>query len=341
MSQQPIDVAASLAGPLAATFVAAVVLAELVRRLAWRFDVVDVPGGRRLHARPTPRGGGLAVALAWAAASVAMGATSPSAAANAPLFAVLGFAGLGMVDDIRPLPAWSRLAVQVTIVCAAGAFGMPDGASWSAASLLAVALVGLFVINAFNFVDGADGLVALQLLVVVGGLLILVRPDTDAPAWLHAWQVRQWLLVAAVLGFLPFNVPRASLFLGDVGSLGLGSACVVAALEPVARGALHPAAALALFAVVCVDPAWTLLRRTLRRAPILQPHLEHGYHRWLRAGVSHLRISAGAAAANALFAAPVAWAIQRGVLDPTLGLGMVVLPILVVAIRAGAGAPAR
>ncbi|MCB9738414.1 MAG: hypothetical protein H6747_04035 [Deltaproteobacteria bacterium] len=341
MSQQPIDLAASLAGPLATTAVAAVVLAEIVRRLAWRFGVVDVPGGRRLHARPTPRGGGLAVALAWAVGSVAMHATGPTAAENAPMLAVLGFAGLGLADDIRPLPAWSRLAAQVAIVCVAAAFGMPDDPSWSAASLVVVALVGLFVINAFNFVDGADGLVPLQVLAITGGLLILVRPESAASPWLHAWQVRQWLLAAALLGFLPFNVPKARLFLGDVGSLMLGSACVAAALEPVLRGALHPAAALALFSVICVDPAWTLLRRTLRRAPILQAHLEHGYHRWLRAGVSHLRISLGAAAVNALLAVPAAWAIQRGVLDPALGLGLVVLPILVVAIRAGAGAPAQ
>lgn len=340
MSAVPFDAALPLGSTLAVTALVSALLAEVARRLAWRYGVVDLPGGRRLHQRPTPRGGGVAVALAWAASASLLGAILPGTASVAAFAAALAFAGLGLFDDLRPLPAWIRLVAQIGIVAGVAALVPPDATVLPTWTIPFGLLLGLFVVNAFNFVDGADGLVPLQALCITLGLGWLVEPGAEAASWLPSWQLRQGAFAAALLGFLPFNWPRARLFLGDVGSLLLGSVCVAAAAEPVARGALHPAAALALFAVIAVDPAWTLLRRLLRRAPILQSHLEHGYHRWLQAGVPHLRLSTGALLMNGLVALPCAWAIQRGHVHPLLGLGLVFAPLLGLAVRAGAGQPA-
>ena len=310
MSPAQVDGPSFGLGTLLLAAVVTGLLSEAFRRLAWRWQIVDEPGSRRLHERTTPRGGGIAVAAVWIALVLWNQGLPAQGAATAQIVGAGGLALLGFWDDVRPLPAWLRLIGQCALLALVAALWL-GGSVLGSPLLLALVLVGaLFTVNAFNFVDGADGLVPLQALAIGLGLHLCV--SLDAGGWQQAaavWDGRLLLFVACLFGFLPANWPRARLFLGDVGSLFVGAVCVGAALQAVAEGALRPAAAAALFAVVWVDPVWTLLQRLSRRAPILESHMEHGYHHLLKRRVSHLRLSSGAAAYTSLWAVPIAAAL--------------------------------
>ena len=244
----------------------------LARRYALRRRLLDQPGERRSHAAPTPRGGGISIvaalllALAWAWAS------APSTA-WLPLFGagLLLVAGVGLVDDHRPLSPWLRLAVH------AAAAGCLAAASWvelhsPGITLLAFA-AAMVLTNAWNFMDGIDGIAASQALLVAMAIAALAD---DQVRWIAL------ALAAAVAGFLPFNAPRASVFLGDVGSGALGFA--IAALAVRADGARQaPAWLLVLpLSAFLIDTGLTLLGRIRRGDPWWRAHVLHAYQRWVR-----------------------------------------------------------
>lgn len=254
----------------------------LLRRLA----VLDVPGGRSSHSVPTPRGGGapIAVGLLVAAALV------PGAGGAGLAFAAaVGFFGLlGLLDDLRGLPAVSRLLLQ-----AAGATGvaallalrlpLPAFAALVVGAAGAVWLVGF--VNAFNFMDGVNGISGAHAL--IGGI---------AYACLAGWRrdgfgtAAGLALAAGACAFLPWNAVRARVFLGDVGSYAIGAALAVLAVRLVLLG-VQPEAVAGPVALYLADVAWTLQRRIRRGERWLEGHRTHVYQRWCDAGWSHAEVT--------------------------------------------------
>src|SRR5690606_7576504 len=171
---------------------------------------------------------------------------------------------------------------------------MAGGAPWLA--LLALGLVPVLV-NVWNFMDGIDGLAASQAALAAAGLALLAG---EGPAVLPALA-----LSAACLGFLPFNFPRARIFLGDVGSgaLGFALAVLVVLLPSDAptddRVGVLLLAALPLSAFL-VDATLTLSGRIVRRERWWTAHVEHAYQRFaVRAG-SHAPVTMAYAAWTAV-----------------------------------------
>lgn len=253
----------------------------LARRYALRRQLLDQPGERRSHAAPTPRGGGISIVVALLLAVAWLWMRSPSSS-WLPFFAtgLALVAGVGLVDDHRPLSPWLRLAVH------AAAAGCLAAASWVDLHHPVIALVAfvaaMVLTNAWNFMDGIDGIAASQALLVALAIAILA-----------AGPVR-WLalaLVAAVAGFLPFNAPKASVFLGDVGSGALGFA--IAALALRADGWQQgPAWLLALpLSAFLIDTGLTLLGRVLRGEPWWRAHVLHAYQRWVRRCGRHMPVA--------------------------------------------------
>ena len=250
---------------------------------ARRRNLVDQPGERRSHAVPTPRGGGIGITCALLVASLAarcMGLV--------PVLPVLCFAaglllvaGIGWADDHRPLSPLMRLVVQCLagVVLAWGLHGADGRWGWA---LLTVALVPVLV-NVWNFMDGIDGLATSQ--AMLAGLPFAWRAPAIAPAAL--------VLAVAAAGFLPFNFPRARIFLGDVGSGTLGYA--LAALCAAGGADLPFPYALILLlplSAFLVDASLTLTARMLAGERWWQPHTSHLYQRWVRAGRSHVFVTA-------------------------------------------------
>jgi Fuc2NAc and GlcNAc transferase len=183
-----------------------------ISRLAPRLGLIDEPESRSSHARPTPRGGGIGI---WLVVALGGGTGLLS-----PVPALAGWL-VGMVslwDDLRPLSAWLRLASQLGLAAVALVFVWQDPSPaimfWLVPGVLFVAGTA----NFFNFMDGINGIAACSGLVAFT-LLALFAALSGADAGM------MWFcgaMAAACAGFLPFNVPKARVFMGDVGSVTLG-----------------------------------------------------------------------------------------------------------------------
>ena len=274
--------------PLLAALAAAVAVAAwLARRHALRRGLVDLPGERRSHRVPTPRGGGIGIALAWpaACAALALGGLLPGSLALAAASGSLLVGIAGYVDDHRPLSPWWRLAAHVTAGgLLAAALAWAGAASWLV--LFAIVAVPVLV-NVWNFMDGIDGLATSQAaLAAVAVALLATVPGVRLAAL---------ALLAACVGFLPLNFPRARIFLGDVGSGVLGHALATLAClllftaEGEAPGLL-PVVFLPLSAFL-LDASLTLGRRIVRRERWWTPHVGHAYQRLAAALGSHVPVT--------------------------------------------------
>lgn len=261
--------------------IAAVVAAMVVSALgsAWaiaharRKGMLDLPGERRSHALPTPRGGGIGIAAACLLAMLAAARAGP--AWDGWLLAATGLtlvAGIGWWDDHRPLPAWPRLLVHAIAAACLGWAVQRQGAG--TAAVVAAFVCALVLVNAWNFMDGINGLAASQALFCAAGFAALLG---------DGWRLLALVIAGACLGFLPFNFPRARVFLGDVGSGALGY--LVAALlaagfasRPLAWWPLLLLPPLAMLA----DTGLTLLWRVGRGEHWWQAHVQHAFQRWSR-----------------------------------------------------------
>jgi UDP-GlcNAc:undecaprenyl-phosphate/decaprenyl-phosphate GlcNAc-1-phosphate transferase len=234
----------------------------LLRRAA----AIDTPNLRSSHTVPTPRGGG---------APVAAGLILAVALVPAATAVTLAAAGL------------------VTGGLLARSAGLPPALSVLTAVLLAAWITGF--VNAFNFMDGVNGISGAHAL--AGGAcyaaLGLWRPDALLAAGGAA-------VAGGAAAFLPWNAVRARVFLGDVGSYGLGAALAVLAAAAVVLAGLPPEAALGPLALYLADTAWTLQRRTRAGEPWLQAHRTHAYQRLTDAGWSHQRVAAVTGALTAV-----------------------------------------
>ncbi len=276
---------------LALFFALSVAGTWLARRYAMHRNLIDHPGERRSHAAATPRGGGIAIVVAMLVGVLALAMRDPWRATQLLGFALalLLVAGVGWWDDHRPLSVGARLGVHglagsILSVVVFSAYGD----LWLAIAAFAAAMV---LTNVWNFMDGINGLAASQAALVAAALATVLSGN--------AWAWVGWALVAACLGFLPFNFPRARIFLGDVGSGALGFA--LAALAVMAAGAQRPEWPLVLLplAAFVIDAGLTLARRIWRREPWWTAHTQHAYQRWARS-TGHAQVTLAYAAWTSL-----------------------------------------
>ncbi|MHC1765405.1 MAG: hypothetical protein AB9869_14075 [Verrucomicrobiia bacterium] len=304
----------------------------LVKKLAIRFGAVDMPDARRPHARPTPRGGGLAVVLGVHAAclvSLALSWSDPKAGLDLHFWLYLAAASLilvvvGIIDDARGLRPLFKLAGQ----CAAGGIIVLSGLRFgrildfdippAVDSVVAILwIVG--VINAFNLIDGMDGLasgLAAISAVGLGGMLILgtVHPEVILLAG----------LLGACIGFLRYNFYPASVFLGDTGSMFLGFVLAVVSMTTWNKHTfmLSFCIPLLVLGIPIFDEVLAIWRRSVRAwsrrqqakeaggwRGIFEPDVEHLHHRLVEAGFTARR------------GALLLWAINAGLV--AVGLLMV------------------
>lgn len=263
----------------------AFVAADVWRRWALRRGVLDVPGHRSSHAVATPRGAGIGIVIA---AVVGLSWLAPPGIETQAVIAGLVLvAGLGLLDDLRPLPPTLKFAGQcIATVPVAVAMPLPDGlvplALPAAFAMVASAALVLLFVNAWNFMDGIDGIAAWAAAAVAGSVLLASSGAAFALA-LAA------VLLAACLGFLPLNFPKARAFMGDCGShaLGLGLAALVLA-APSAGLAWVVLGASAAF---LVDVLGTLMLRARDGERLASAHRRHLYQLVTRCGYSHARVT--------------------------------------------------
>ncbi len=284
----------------ATAFALVLLVVPLVARACERFGVLDRPGPLKIHTRPIPRLGGLAIA-----AAVLAGISVTGALAFTPWQVLLAFALVwlaGFVDDLRGLPPLLRLTAQLLAGFLFWRAGLRVSAGVNAfAGLVCVCALVVLYVNALNFLDGSDGLAA-----GVAGIAALAFASV-------AWGAQHLLsaalassLSAACAAFLIFNFPPARIFLGDSGSTLLGLSLAYLALDFYRAHDLSAAvAAFPVFvaALPLLDAAIAILRRLRQSRPVMEGDRCHLYDAALARGWTPKRIALAWYAISAAFAA--------------------------------------
>jgi UDP-GlcNAc:undecaprenyl-phosphate GlcNAc-1-phosphate transferase len=286
----------------ALAFFAGILFTWIIRHLAIRWKLYDDPvGGRKIHQRPIPRLGGIAVALAFSVPVIALALWSNDISAalyTEPglLISLLGGGSLvltlGIHDDLVGSGALIKLIGQVTaamVVFHAGVQINVISVPFMAPMVLGIWAfpVTIFwivlVTNAINLIDGLDGLAAGVAVLAGSTLAIMSLVENDIVGALLLVS-----MVGATLGFLRFNWNPASIFLGDTGSLFLGFLlAIVSAHSSQKSFALFSiVAAFVALALPIFDLSMAVIRRFLMGKPIFSADQYHVHHLLLRKGLS-------------------------------------------------------
>jgi UDP-GlcNAc:undecaprenyl-phosphate GlcNAc-1-phosphate transferase len=284
-------------------FLFSLVLTPYVRDAARKLNLVDHPDStRKIHSRPIPRVGGVAIVISYILAfgfvlvlpyrglSFDLYTVIPRALVLLPA-AGLVFA-IGLADDIWGLKPWQKLGGQIVAALFAFWAGVridvlqwhPLHFWWISLPLTVIWLVGCA--NAFNLIDGLDGLAA--------GVGLFATLTTIVAALTH--DNLQLALVTAplagcLLGFLRYNFNPASIFLGDSGSLLIGFllGCYGAMWSQKSATLIGLTAPMMAMAIPLLDVALSIVRRFLRNQPIFGADRGHIHHRLLERGLTPRR----------------------------------------------------
>lgn len=269
--------------------------AWLMARLAPAMGLLDRPNARSSHRRPTPRGGGLGILAAFI--TVAVGHGLP-AVFWLPLAGLSLFAFLGDRVEFSPK---LRLAVQfalVSILVVGGNTGW-DEALWAVGSMLMFLVFITGTANFYNFMDGINGIAGVTGMVafLLLGILFQNQPATEL------YGLICWSMASACLGFLPFNLFRARVFLGDVGSILLG-ACLAAVICLGAHSYLDWVVGASFLFPFYADELTTMAVRIRAGEDLTRPHRRHLYQILAnQGGVPHWQVTLGYGAVQALVGA--------------------------------------
>ncbi|MEZ5894830.1 MAG: glycosyltransferase family 4 protein [Parvularculaceae bacterium] len=281
----------------AAAWTALCVSFLLSRALSETRWLQDRPNERSAHARATPRSGGVAIFAAWITSMSILALLSKMSGVDNDflmfaMFATIAFA-VGLADDLLTLKPLVKLAGQVFTAAAflyhfdpvslpaLQIFG--DAAANAGAYALTMFAIVAFM-NAYNFMDGVNGLAA-----SCGAFVMAALAVASVGAGDLAWSMTALMLAVSIFGFIPTNLNRGALFMGDAGSQFIGF--TIAALAVVcANSDAGPVSILfapIAFMPFLFDVAVTLIVRAARGRNILSAHREHIYQRLFMAGVTH------------------------------------------------------
>lgn len=271
----------ALLAALAAAFVTAQLLVRTTH-LHGRLTLDGDTGVQKVHTRPTPRIGGVAVAVGALAAWPLL---PPDAVGlwGLMLLALVPAFGAGLIEDITKAvrPRWRLLATLVSGV----AFWLLTGygidrlgwgpLDWIASVPFLVAAITAFgfaaTANATNLVDGFHGLASATAMLMAAGLAGIAWSVGDGPVF-----AATLVLMASVAGFFLVNYPSGKIFLGDAGAYGIGAACAALGVALVARHAeVSPWALLVCFGYPAIETGFSIWRRYRRGLPTSQPDGVH------------------------------------------------------------------
>lgn len=244
-----------------------------------RTVLLDIPNLRSNHAKPVPKGGGIAVVMALIICLLSVDLPYDI------MLSILLLMAVSLLDDLIGVPAPVRFVVQ--IIAVAVPLSAAPGLAFSGWLPVWIdkgitALVWLWFINLFNFMDGIDGISATEMICIGVGLSLPAAVIGTFPDMLSVYGL---IIAAAACGFLWWNRHPARIFLGDVGSVPIGFLIGYLLFTAVISG--HGWAALILPAYYWSDGTITLLKRLWRRQKIWVAHSEHYYQQAVRKGLSH------------------------------------------------------
>ena len=262
-------------------------LTWVIKNFSTKNRILDIPNERSSHSLPTPKGGGLAIVIAWYIGITILfffGAVSSNL-----YFALLSgilLAAISLLDDVFDIQPVIRLSVQtITVIISfillkgIQTVYIGDKDIFPMIILYTITIVGMvWFINLYNFLDGIDGYASFEAITI--GLAL----------YFFTGQSINLILIASVSGFLIWNWPKARIFMGDVGSTQLGFVIVVLGVYFHNEHKLSIICWLILLAPFWFDATLTLYRRWRNNEKLSQAHRKHIYQRLVQSGFSHLKV---------------------------------------------------
>lgn len=287
----------------AIAFIVALSTTPVVKRVAFKIGAVDIPkDGRRMHDKPIPRLGGLAIFIGFLTAVIFIILTRVWS--NGVIFEDYRLPGfilgsfiivvVGIVDDVKPLKAWLKLVFQIIAALIVVLSGIVIGEISNPFSPIGMTFLGILsvpvtviwiigITNAINLIDGLDGLAAgVSSIASLSLLFISIFDQQIGAVFLTA------ALAGAALGFLPFNFNPAKIFMGDTGSTFLGFALAVISIMGLVKSyaAIAVAVPLLVLGLPIFDTAFAILRRVSKGKPIMEADRGHLHHKLMDMGFS-------------------------------------------------------
>ncbi len=261
--------------------------------------LIDVPNYRSSHSNPTPRGGGLAITIAFLIFFSILAFISDID--RSLYFGIIStfalIALLGLLDDIYTLSKKVRIISWIGITSISILCGMTihqitlpiiGTVQFGILSPVITFLWLIGVTNFFNFMDGINGIAGFEALIVSGFLgWVSILAGNELTLIISA------VLFSSVIGFLPYNFPTARIFLGDVGSNSLGFILGIAAIigsQSTSDNIPFMVPVILMF-MFLLDASSTLIIRIPKGKSWLEPHRDHTYQRLIINGLSHVQVT--------------------------------------------------
>ena len=277
------------------SFIVTFATTPFVKELAKKIGAVDVPKDeRRVHKKAMPLMGGLAIFYGFIVAVMAF--CKVNMQVRGLVFGALIIVSLGIVDDIRPLSAKTKLVFQIIAALVVTLHGVliyritvpefiaPSGYfdfGFMAIPITIIWIVG--VTNALNLIDGIDGLAAgvSSISSMTIFCIALIVSETNIAIITAA-------LAGACFGFLPYNFNPAKIFMGDTGSMFLGFTLATVSVMGLFKGyaVISVAVPFLVLGLPLFDTGFAIVRRIVNHKPIMSPDRGHLHHRLLDLGIS-------------------------------------------------------
>ena len=270
------------------TFIISALLVPIAKKVAIHVEAIDVPNERKVHSKPMPRMGGLAIFFAFLCGYMLFAESTPQ------MLSILigGFIILilGMIDDIKPIKARYKFLVQIFAACIVVFYGnvllneiTALGLHLTFSTPFNYIITIFFIVsitNAINLIDGIDGLasgVSSIYFTTIAVIAMLIDKTTGLDVTLCL------IMLGSTLGFLLHNFNPASIFMGDSGSLFLGFIIsVISLLGFKATTVTSLIVPLLILAIPIIDTLLAIGRRLLKGESIGTPDKEHLHHQLLK-----------------------------------------------------------
>ena len=271
-------------------FIFVTLIVPLVRKLAFHIDAIDVPNNRKVHKKPMPRLGGIAIYLGFLLGYMLFG--EHTALMNSILIGSFLIIMTGVIDDIKPINAKTKLVGQLLsalVVTVYGGillkdisfFGLYFKFGWASYPITILFILGCM--NCVNLIDGLDGL--------AGGISIIFFLTISIIAIelgkMELACVLALIMFGSTFGFLIYNFYPAEIFMGDSGSLFLGFMISIITLlgfkSVMLSSIIIP---MAILVIPICDTLFAIIRRKLKGQSIATPDKQHFHHQLLNRNLS-------------------------------------------------------
>ena len=295
----PMKIGLSLIGVVAAALIVALIVAlvatPVVKSLAFKMGAMDVPkDNRRMHDHPIPRMGGLAIFLGFLLSVLLFAEITPQL--RGMLLGSVIIVVLGIFDDIYSLPAMFKFVVQIVAALVAVFSGnviqtlsnpniFSSDLYWDLGVLsIPVSVIWIVAItNAVNLIDGLDGLACGVSTISSMTLLVISLVVSDAPA-----AILMAALAGSCIGFLPYNLNPAKIFMGDTGSTFLGYVLAVVSIQGLFKfyTIISFAVPFLMLGLPIFDTCFAFIRRIAHGQSPMHADRSHVHHRLIDMGFS-------------------------------------------------------